>query len=106
MAKNNGQVEQTVQEQEIQIDVEDLRVQLGIDDLESRIAALEGENKALRSILSEYLTYVNYIDDRVQGLEGQKVVTRRHKYNIGRDGTVQKKTERPAIPANLLKEVK
>lgn len=82
---------------EFELDIDELRKQLGIDKI------LE-ENKALREMLSEWLSYVNLLDISVQELLGEPSVTERIQYNIPKGGRLEVQRHRPPIPANLAKE--
>ena len=91
----NGQKEQAqATEAEFELDIEGLREALGIN-------ALEEENKALRELLSELLTYTNYVDLSLQELLGEPTVTETLQYNVARGGRVQVQRQRPPAPANL-----
>ena len=87
----NGSEEAEV---EFEFDIGELRQELGIPELEA-------ENEALRALLGEVLTYINYVDLSLQELQGEGVVTERLKYNVGRGGRLQFQRERPPAPANL-----
>lgn len=78
----------------LEIDVDVLREQLGI-------VALEEENRHLRELLGQILTYINQVDLAVQELNGDAVVTETHRYNVSRGGKVNLNISRPSIPSNL-----
>jgi hypothetical protein len=79
---------------EFELDFDELREELGIN-------ALEAENEALRELISEMLTYMNFVDLTVQELTGEPTVTERIAYNIPKGGRMQVQRERPPIPSNL-----
>lgn len=85
---------ETESEVEFEFNLTDLREQLGIDELVA-------ENKYLRELLGEILTYLNMVDLTVQELVGEPSVTERIKYNIPKGGRLQVQRERPPVPSNL-----
>jgi hypothetical protein len=91
--KNGEEAEQV----EFQFDLDELREALGVP-------ALEAEVEMLRSLLSETLTYINYVDLSLQELQGEGVVTESMQYNVGRGGRIQAQRRRPPAPPNLTKE--
>jgi hypothetical protein len=86
---------QPVKEMEFEFDIEELREQLGID-------ALERELDTLREMFGEWLLYLNMMDERQQRLEGEPVLTAKHKLNKGPDGRFDIERSRPPLPDNLL----
>lgn len=79
---------------EFEFDLDELREQLKINELEKEV-------QTLRELLSEVLTYMNYIDLTVQELTGEPTVTERIAYNIPKGGRMQIQRQRPPIPSNL-----
>ena len=82
---------------EFELDINDLREQLGIDEILK-------EQRAIREMLSEWLSYVNLLDISVQELLGEPSVTERIQYNIPKGGRLEVQRHRPPIPANLARE--
>ena len=88
----NGQEEKDV---EFVFDIAELREQLGINELERK---LDIQNE----LLGEWLLYVNMIDERLQRLDAEPVITAKHKMNVGPDVRMDLERHRPALPDNLL----
>ena len=84
-------------EVELNFDLDELREEMGVVALEERIAQFE-------QILTEMLTYFNVLDERVQQLQGDPVVTARHQMNIGDDGRIEVLRQRPSLPSNLIND--
>jgi len=80
---------------EFVLDIAEMRDQLGINELEAKI-------ELLNQILGEWLLYVNMVDERVQRLDAEPVMTKKHKLNIGADGSIELERQRPPLPENLL----
>lgn len=91
VAKNGHEEERAA---ELEFDLEELREALGIN-------AIEAENKALRQVISELLTYTNYVDLSLQELLGEPVVSEQLQYNVAHGGRVTAQRKRPPAPANL-----
>jgi hypothetical protein len=89
----NGQEEEANQV-EFEFDLVDLREALGIPELEAEL-------ESYRQLLSELLTYTNYVDLSLQELQGEGVVTETLRYNVARGGRVHVQRQRPPAPMNL-----
>lgn len=92
VSTKNGQ---EVQETEFVFDVAEMRDQLGIDELEAKL-------DMLNELFGEWLLYVNMVDERVQRLDAEPVVTTKHKLSVGPDGRLELERHRPPLPDNLL----
>lgn len=86
---------QEVNETEFVFDVEEMREQLGINELEMKL-------DIMNELLGEWLLYINMVDERLQRLDAEPVITAKHKLNIGSDGRMELERHRPALPDNLL----
>ena len=90
-----GRNGQPVQEAELELNIDDLRAELGLDAIEERMDQLE-------ALFTEWLTYLNMVDERLQRLDAQPVVTTKTKMNIGSDGRVELERLKPELPANVM----
>lgn len=89
--------ENTENNYEFELNIEELRDELGI-------TALENELAELRKLLAEWLSYVNLVDISVQELIGEPDITETLNYNIPKGGRLKVQRQRPPIPANLARE--
>lgn len=82
---------------EFELNIDDLREELGINEILA-------EQEAMREMLSEWLSYINFLDISIQELLGEPSVTERLQYNIPKGGRLEVQRHRPPVPANLSRE--
>lgn len=85
---------------DVVIDIEELKLNLNLPD-DTQLALIElGERfEALNKGFGELLVYMNLVDERIQRLDGEALVTATVQQHVGQDGTARVYRMRPEIPA-------
>jgi hypothetical protein len=94
-SKKSAKDDQKTKETEFVFDIEEMREQLGIDALELKLDILTEQ-------FTEWLLYVNMLDERQQRFEAEPILTAKHKPSTGPDGRIEIERHRPPLPDNLL----
>jgi len=94
-SKKSAKDDQNENETEFVLDMNELREGLGIDALEQKLDTLTEQ-------FTEWLLYVNMLDERQQRFEAEPILTAKHKPSTGPDGRIEIERHRPPLPDNLL----
>ena len=85
---------------ELVLDIEELRIQLNLpENTDLALLELSERHNALNMRFGELLVYMNLIDERIQRLDGEPVVSTTISQHVGQDGTAQVYRMRPEAPA-------
>ena len=86
----------------LDIDIDELKAQLNLpENTDSALIELGKRFERLNGALGELLLYMNAVDERVQRLAGEPVVTTLSQSHIGADGIAGLHRMRPSLPENI-----
>ena len=89
------------------IDVDEFQAQLNLpEDTEAELAYMKMRFESLNAAFGELLLYMNVIDERVQRLDGEPIVTTIAHTHTGSDGISGMNRTRPTVPEILKDPVK
>lgn len=84
----------------VDIDIQELKEQLNLpDNTDVALAELSERFLALNDSFGQLLIYMNLIDERVQRIDGEAIVTTTIHQHVGQDGTAKVHRMRPEAPA-------
>ena len=83
------------------LDIDELRLALKLDDIELSIEELMARVETINARFGDLLVYMNMLDERVQEVAGEPVVSTIVKSHVGSDGVAQIHRQMPEIPEVL-----
>ena len=94
--------EDETEEGVVDIDIDEWKAHLSLpDDTEEALDELGTRFEKLNGAFGELLLYMNAMDERVQKLAGEKVVTTFAQTHIGADGIAGLHRMRPEVPESI-----
>ena len=83
------------------LDIDELRAALNLDDIELKLDELMARVETMNARFGDLLVYMNMLDERVQEVAGEPVVSTIVKSHVGSDGVAQIHRQMPEIPEVL-----